>query len=185
MKVKWSRALPATPTSVTVVKDAAGGIETVSVVHGPWEVRVHRVDGPGGGVVVREGGWAVADDAGQPEVRTGPGRALARRTDGLTSAIVGLYGWSGTEGVVVRAVDTNAVGRHSATPVLELAEGAGLLVTLVVLTADPAVPLTGASATVAADGAVEIRFPDGTPERVPPLSAPRPSSPAPAPGGRS
>ncbi|MFI5552424.1 DUF2264 domain-containing protein [Streptomyces sp. NPDC051738] len=165
------------------------GVVTVSVVHGPWEVRVHRIDGPGGGAVVREGGWAVADDAGRPEVRTGPGWALARRTDGLTSAIVGLCGWGGTEGTVVHAVGTNAVGRHSATPVLELAELAeatGLLVTLVVLTADPAVPLTGASATVADDGTVDIRFPDGTLERVPTALSDVPvPSPGSAPSGRS
>lgn len=85
----------------------------------------------------------------------------------------------------MRATGTNAVGRYSATPVLELAEAGGLLVSLVVLTAEPAVSLTGASATVAADGTVDIRFPDGTRERVPSLSAPRPSSPAPAPRGRN
>ncbi|BBC37530.1 uncharacterized protein SGFS_088240 [Streptomyces graminofaciens] len=141
------------------------GVETVSVVHGPWEIRVHRVDAPPG-TPVREGGWAVADDAGPPVGESGPGWALARRTDGLTSAIVGLYGWGDGPGTVTRGVDTNAYGHHSATPVLQ--GGAPLLVTLVLLTADPHTPHTGASATVTADGTVELRFPDGSGERVAP-----------------
>ncbi|MFI7496966.1 DUF2264 domain-containing protein [Streptomyces sp. NPDC049687] len=158
----------------------AGGIETVSVVHGPWEIRVHRVDAPPG-TPVREGGWAVADDTGPPIAQTGPGRALARRADGLTSALVALYGWSDADGTVVRSLDANACGRHSATPVLE---GAGpLLVTLVVLGADAR--STGAGATVDADGTVEVHFPDGLRERVPALSGRPASSPGPAPGGTS
>ncbi|MEU5889752.1 DUF2264 domain-containing protein [Streptomyces sp. NPDC047461] len=152
------------------------GIETVSVVHGPWEVRVHGVPGNSR---VREGGWAVADDTAAPHAHTGPGHALARRTDGLTSALVALYGWSDAEGTVVRALDANAYGRHSATPVLE---GTGrLLVTLVVLTKGEA-RTTGASATVDDEGAVDIRFPDGTRERI--STSPGPS-PDPAPGGTS
>ncbi|MEV1083070.1 DUF2264 domain-containing protein [Streptomyces sp. NPDC050211] len=143
----------------------AHGIETVSVVHGPWEVRVHRLDVPPGSTV-REGGWAVADDAAPPAVRTGPGWALARRADGLTSALVGLYGWGEAEGAVAQAVGTNAYGQQSATPYLELARTAPLLVTLVMLSGDPLASHTGASATVADDGTVEIRFPDGIRERV-------------------
>ncbi|MFM9697279.1 DUF2264 domain-containing protein [Streptomyces europaeiscabiei] len=145
------------------------GIETVSVVHGPWEVRVHRVETPAG-TPVREGGWAVADDTTPPTGASGPGWALARRADGLTSAIVGLYGWGDGPGAVVRAVGANAYGHHSATPVLEEPDGAGrsgpVLVTLVLLSGDPRAPHTGASATVDADGDVDIRFPDGTRERV-------------------
>ncbi|MES5822690.1 DUF2264 domain-containing protein [Streptomyces sp. RG80] len=155
-----------------------GRIETVSLVHGPWEIRVHRIDAPPN-TRVREGGWAVADDTAPPHAETGPGRALTRRADGLTSALVGLYGWADAEGTVVRALDANAYGRHSATPVLE---GTGpLLVTLTVLTRDDTVLTTGASATVDAGGAVDIRFPDGTRERV--VSCPPASSPGPGPGG--
>ncbi|MFJ8105079.1 DUF2264 domain-containing protein [Streptomyces sp. NPDC096132] len=156
------------------------GIETVSVVRGPWEIRVHRVDAPPG-TPVREGGWAVADDFGPPLAKTGPGHALAIRADGLTSALVALHGWGDAAGTVVRALDANACGRHSATPVLEGA--APLLVTLVVLGVDA--PTAGAEATVDVDGAVRVRFPDGTQERVPSLSGPPASSPGPAPGGTS
>ncbi|MFF6784169.1 DUF2264 domain-containing protein [Streptomyces sp. NPDC012510] len=139
-------------------------VETVSVVRGPWEVRVHRLDAPPG-TVVREGGWAVADDAAPPVGESGPGsRALARRVDGLTSAIVGLHGWSG-DGAVVSARDTNAYGLHSATPVLE-GSAAPVLVTLVMLSGDPCASHAGASATIDDDGTVDICFPDGTRERV-------------------
>ncbi|MGW2519568.1 DUF2264 domain-containing protein [Streptomyces sp. NPDC001617] len=156
-----------------------GGVETVSVVHGPWEIRVHRIDA-GANTPVREGGWAIADDSAPPVAESGPGRATARRADGLTSALVGLHGWGDAEGAVVHALDANACGRHSATPVLE---GTGpLLVTLVVLGVDPVV--AGASATVEADGTVQVCFPDGTRERVPRLSGPPASSPGPGPAGR-
>ncbi|MFI9751582.1 DUF2264 domain-containing protein [Streptomyces collinus] len=162
-------------------------IETVSVVRGPWEVRVHRVDAPPG-TPVREGGWAVADDTGPPLGRTGPGRALARRTDGLTSTIVGLHGWLDARAAVAHAAGANAYGHHSAAPYLTLPAhpgGTHLLVTLVVLSTDPEVngdletngarqansdPYARGSGTrvrVAVSGEVEIRFPDGTRERVP------------------
>lgn len=122
---------------------------------------------------MREGGWAVADDTAPPTARTGPGRARARRTDGLTSALVGLYGWSDDEGTVVAAVGANAYGHHSATPLLTLPShpgGTHLLVTLVVLSADPEVHavVEGTRVRAGADGGVEIRFPDGTRESVAP-----------------
>ncbi|MEI5523220.1 DUF2264 domain-containing protein [Streptomyces brasiliscabiei] len=172
----------------------SGRIETVSVVHGPWEMRVHRVDAPPG-TPLREGGWAVAADTGPPTGESGPGRALARRADGLTSAVVGLHGWGDAPGAVLRAVGANAYGHHSATPVLEGVRGSGpVLVTLVVLSGDPRIPHTGASARVDAAGNVDLRFPDGTRERVrrdeplygaaaPALSGPPASSPGPVPEG--
>ncbi|MFG2462708.1 DUF2264 domain-containing protein [Streptomyces sp. NPDC048523] len=145
-------------------------VETVSVVHGPWEVRVHRID-PASDTPVREGGWALADDSGPPVAERGPGWARVRRAaGGPTSAVVGLYGWGEGAGTVAAAEHTNAYGRYSATPVLE---GTGpLLVTLVALGAD--VPLTGADATPTTGGAVEIRFPDGTRVSAGPASPPDP-----------
>ncbi|MEU0203553.1 MULTISPECIES: DUF2264 domain-containing protein [unclassified Streptomyces] len=151
-------------------------IETVSVVRGPWEVRVHRVDAPPG-TPVREGGWAVADDTAPPAARTGPGWALARRADGTTSTIAGLHGWQDAPAAVAHAAGTNAYGHHSATPYLTLPAhpgGTHLLVTLVVLSADPEVNdgdpharCSGTRVRVTGAGEVEIRFPDGTRERVP------------------
>ncbi|MFJ9582438.1 DUF2264 domain-containing protein [Streptomyces acidicola] len=146
-------------------------IETTSVVHGPWEVRVHRVGGPYG-VAVREGGWVLADDPRSPEAATGPGWAWARRTDGLASTVVALHGWdTETHGSVAHAQEANAYGAHSATPHLVLPVhpgGVHLLVTLVMLGADPE-GARGASAQVTGEGAVVIRFPDGVEEEVPPV----------------
>ncbi|MFK4265746.1 DUF2264 domain-containing protein [Streptomyces milbemycinicus] len=157
---------------------SASRIATAGLVHGPWEVRVHHVQAPPG-TSVREGGWAVACDTAPPGADTGPGWALARRHDGLTTALVGLLGWESEDGpprgTVARARDHNAYGRHSATPLLTLDRhpgGTWLLVTLVLLTADPAVyrdidaVRSGARAGVTPDGSVEIRFPDGVVERV-------------------
>ncbi|GAA3836632.1 DUF2264 domain-containing protein [Streptomyces phyllanthi] len=149
-------------------------IETVSVVRGPWEVRVHRVGGPYG-AVVREGGWALADDTRPPEAATGPGWAWARRTDGLASTVVALHGWdTEAEGTVSQAQEANAYGTYSATPSLLLPVhpgGVHVLVTLVVLGADPE-GARRASARVTAEGAVLIRFPDGAEEEVPQAAPP-------------
>lgn len=146
-------------------------IETTSVVHGPWEVRLHRVGGPYG-VAVREGGWALADDPRPPEDATGPGWAWARRTDGLASVVVALHGWdTETHGAVAHTQEANAYGVHSATPHLVLPVhpgGVHLLVTLVMLGADPE-GARGASARVTEEGAVVVRFPDGVEEEVPPV----------------
>lgn len=115
--------------------------------------------------------------AAQPLVgRTGPVRATARRADGLTSTVVGLHGWRGAGAAVAHATGTNACGHHSATPYLTLPAhpgGTHLLVTLVVLSADPDVNGdphargSGARVRVAVSGEVGIRFPEGTRERVP------------------
>ncbi|MER5184115.1 DUF2264 domain-containing protein [Streptomyces sp. NPDC002896] len=153
-------------------------IETTSVVHGPWEVRVHHVQGATG-AGIREGGWALADDE-PPITASGPGWGLARRADGLTSAIVGLHGWDAATSAVAHETDANACGRHSATPYLtlpDLADGSGLLVTLVVLTGDDTDgPCTAESLRAAVTAQVTeddvdravvvVRFGDGTEEEV-------------------
>ncbi|MCL2550940.1 MAG: DUF2264 domain-containing protein [Actinomycetia bacterium] len=152
-------------------------ITTASVAHGPWEVRIHRVEAPAG-ALVREGGWAVAADETSPVEETGPGWAAAHRQDGLTSALVALLGWDGDGGdcrsSVASARGHNAYGHHSATPVLTARHRGGtrILASLVVLSADPSVYgdaqalRTGTSATVTAEGSVRIVFPDGTAEQV-------------------
>ncbi|MEU6423639.1 DUF2264 domain-containing protein [Streptomyces spiralis] len=157
-------------------------IETTSLLHGPWEVRVHRVDAPAG-VTVREGGHPLAD-VRQPVAETGPGWALVRRTDGLTSAVVGLYGWQETAGVE-RDVEANAFGPHSAVPWLRSGVhpgGRSIHVTLVVLSGDAVHPRQlreavsveidgpapeeepgGGAGSGTEDGhPVTVRFPDGT-----------------------
>ncbi|MCQ9177983.1 DUF2264 domain-containing protein [Streptomyces sp. IBSBF 2953] len=150
-------------------------ITTASVAHGPWEVRIHRLEAPAG-TVFREGGWAVAGDD-EPTTETGPGWAVARRRDGLTSALVALLGWNAEapcQSSVASAHGSNAYGHHSATPLLTARHpgGAQLLATLVVLTADPSVHgypdalRSGTTATVTAKGDVQVLFPDGTAEEI-------------------
>ncbi|MFF9455782.1 DUF2264 domain-containing protein [Streptomyces flaveolus] len=97
-------------------------VETISVLHGPWEIRVHRIEAPQG-ASVREGGHAVAH-AESPAALTGPGWALTRTADGLSSAVIALHGWGdGTQrgtAEVARDVQSNAFGPRSAIPYLRL-----------------------------------------------------------------
>ncbi|NGO79602.1 DUF2264 domain-containing protein [Streptomyces sp. YC504] len=145
-------------------------IVTTSLLYGPWELRVHHVDGaedrdtpaPAG---LREGGHAVAGSV-RPAAEQGEHWALARTEDGLTSAVVGLHGWD-TEACVARDVESNAFGPHSAVPCLRLAQhpgGATVHVSLIALSRDTVHPRALREAVdvhVAPDRTVTIRFPDG------------------------
>ncbi|MEV7794334.1 DUF2264 domain-containing protein [Streptomyces sp. NPDC087512] len=141
-------------------------VETTSVLHGPWEIRVHRVEAPEG-ATVREGGHTVAH-AHPPAARTGPGWALTRTADGLSSAVVALHGWD-TTAEVARDLEANAFGPHSATPHLHLARhpgGTSTHVTLLALSRDtlhPEVLRTAATIrTTTHSPTVTLRFLDGT-----------------------
>lgn len=142
-------------------------IDTTSVLYGPWEVRVHRVEAPEG-AGAREGGHAVAGSE-RPRAETGPGWALARTADGLTSAVVALYGWDGEEAAVSRDVQANAYGPHSATPCLRLGAhpgGHSVQVSLITLSRDTVHPQALREAvTVEVEGvagSVRLGFPDGS-----------------------
>ncbi|MEV0096751.1 DUF2264 domain-containing protein [Streptomyces sp. NPDC050738] len=152
-------------TASSWYEDEAAGcrVETTSVLHGPWEIRVHRVDAQEG-ATVREGGYAVAS-ADRPAAESGPGWALARTPDGLTSAIVALYGWQETS--VARDVQANAYGPQSATPYARserLPGGRSVHVSLIALSRDTVHPQSlRESITVEVDGErVRLEFPDGT-----------------------
>ncbi|NWF29076.1 DUF2264 domain-containing protein [Streptomyces sp. PKU-EA00015] len=143
-------------------------VTTASLPHGPWEFRVHHVQAPSGplpqGVSVREGGYAVAHEL-PPQARTGPGWALARTADGLTSAVIGLHGWEEGDTGVSRQVEANAYGPHSATPCLTTSFHApGCYVSLIALSRDTVHPeaLRASASVEAADGTVVIRLVDGT-----------------------
>ncbi|WP_369213544.1 DUF2264 domain-containing protein [Streptomyces flavofungini] len=146
-------------------RDDAVPVETTSALHGPWEIRAHRLRAPHG-TVLREGGHAVADET-RPHAERGAGWALTRTAAGLTSAVVALHGW-GEEADVAREVDANAFGPHSATPFLTstaAADGDGVHVTLVALARDAVHPRAlreSVTCAVDADGTVRVRFPDGT-----------------------
>lgn len=98
---------------------AACRIDSVSIVIGAREVRIHRVAAPAG-YTVREGGYALAD---QDPLRadTSGTRATVRRGDGLVSAIAGLHGWTGAH--VRHGYGSNAFGTHSAVPYCSTAPG--------------------------------------------------------------
>jgi hypothetical protein len=90
-------------------------ITTASVLHGPLEVRLTRVDGPVEEPLrLRLGGYCLA--AGEPpsaDTSRLPA-AWLRRPDGLVSTVVNLHGFD--ECGIAAAQDANALGRHSATP---------------------------------------------------------------------
>ena len=114
-------------------------IEVASVVHGRLEVRCVLVDGPGG-VMVRHGGYTIADRH-RPDVESTGILAHAVRPDRLSSVVVGLHGYD--EAGVRRDLDTNAFGPHSATPYLVRRSHPGgplLLVSAVVLSGDTVWP---------------------------------------------
>lgn len=147
--------------------DRAYRIETTSVLHGPWEVRVHRVEAPEG-VVVREGGHAVAHTE-SPLAQAGPDWALARTPDGLSSALVALHGWDGgIEGAAVaRDVQSNAHGPRSAIPYLRSRPhpgGRSIHVSLIVLSRDTVHPeaLRDSVRVHAGADSVVLTFLDGT-----------------------
>ncbi|MFD4763091.1 DUF2264 domain-containing protein [Streptomyces sp. NPDC058439] len=142
-------------------------IETTSVLHGPWEIRVHRVEAPEG-AVVREGGHAVAHTE-SPFALSGPDWALARTADGLSSALVALHGWDGgPEGAAVaRDVQSNAYGPRSAIPYLRSRPhpgGRSVHVSLVALSRDTVHPaaLRDSVRVRAGSESVVLTFLDGT-----------------------
>ncbi|MGV9881427.1 DUF2264 domain-containing protein [Streptomyces sp. NPDC003006] len=140
-------------------------VVTTSALHGPWEIRAHRLRAPAG-ATVREGGYAVADRT-RPHTERGPGWALARTASGLTSAVVALHGWDEEAGIA-REVAANAYGPHSATPFLVSPNhpgGDSVHVTLVALARDTIHPRAlreSVTCAVDDDGGVRVRFPDGT-----------------------
>ncbi|MEU4797838.1 DUF2264 domain-containing protein [Streptomyces sp. NPDC023327] len=144
--------------------DSTFPVVTTSALHGPWEIRAHRLRAPAG-ATVREGGYAVAD-AARPHAESGPGWALTRTATGLTSALVALHGWQEETGVA-REVAANAYGPHSATPFLAFPDhpgGHSVHVTLVILARDTINARAlreGVTCAVDEDG-VRVRFPDGT-----------------------
>lgn len=141
-------------------------IGTTSVLHGPWEIRVHRIDAPPG-ATVHEGGHAVAHTL-RPDATSGPGWAMARTAEGLSSAMVALHGWDGSTAQVARDVESNAYGPHSATPGLRLEGhpgGRSVLVSLVALSRDTLHPEAlrhAVSVRAAGDEPVTLAFLDGT-----------------------
>ncbi|WP_052424305.1 DUF2264 domain-containing protein [Nonomuraea candida] len=162
--------------AASAYEDGPVRVVTASVVAGAAEIRVHRVTAPAGHQV-RDGGHALAapippalhppagsghgpvgSPAGSGE---GPFMALARRSDGLASAVRALHGYTGTG--VVTAEGANAFGVHSATPyALASAHpgGTAVYVSLIWLSAaEEEPPLPGVR--VEGDDLVVLSLPDG------------------------
>ncbi|MEE6387250.1 DUF2264 domain-containing protein [Microbacterium paraoxydans] len=97
-------------------------VDVVSVVRGPWEVRLVRVR-PGAGAegairdgdVVRIGGWALS---ARTVVETGPAAVTATLAlgGGTHSRVVGLLGLDGATAGVRRERDVTPLGPETATP---------------------------------------------------------------------
>lgn len=125
-------------------------VESVTVVRGRYELRVHRVLGAPTGARVEQTGWATGPD------------------DGVRSALHGLHGWETSD--EVRAPQGTAYTRWAVVPRLGVdAEGTVLLVSLASLTAEPdATALAAAVSAVNVDGdTVEVGWAeDGATTRI-------------------
>lgn len=162
-------------------------IQTTSLGYGPWEIRVHHAQAPRG-ATLREGGYALAHRR-RPYAQTGPGWALARTDDGLTSAVIALYGWD-ESAAVTHDVRANAHGPHSATPCLTRTGqpgGLGVQVSLIALSRDTVHPqaLRDSVTVEVTAGEVVVRFADGTESLVPSPEGAEHASVEAAPGPRS
>nr|WTB35523.1 DUF2264 domain-containing protein [Streptomyces sp. NBC_00830] len=125
-------------------------VESVTVVRGRYELRVHRVLGAPAGARVEQTGWATGPD------------------DAVRSTLHGLHGWEALD--EVRAPQGTAYTRWAVVPRLGAdAEGTVLLVSLASLTAQPdATALAAAVSGVNVDGdTVEIGWAeDGATTRI-------------------
>lgn len=118
-------------------------VESVTVVRGRYELRVHRILGAPAGSLAEQTGWA-----------TDPGGEVR-------SALHGLHGWAEQE--EVRAPQGTAYTRWAVLPRLAAdVEGTVVLVALACLSAEPeAAPLASAVSGADVDGAtVRVRWAD-------------------------
>ena len=145
-------------------------ITTASLLHGPLEVRLTRVDGSDG-ARLRLGGYCLAADE-PPHPDTSATAAWLRRPDGLASSVVALRGFD--RAGVATSRDANALGPYSATPWLATSAPAepgavyGALVCLSGVVAGPAAA-EGVRLRVAyeRDAAVAtVTWPDATEDTV-------------------
>ncbi|MEU6408299.1 DUF2264 domain-containing protein [Microbispora sp. NPDC046933] len=163
--------------AASAYQDGPVRVVTASVIDGAAEIRIHQVTAPAGHVV-RDGGHALAGP--EPSAtRSGGDWALARRADGLTSVMRGLYGYTGAGTATAQGV--NAFGRHSATPYLirdAHPGGTAMYVSLVLLTGaeqEPPLPEVEVNGDVVAlklsgGESIAVRL-DGVPTVSAPLSS--------------
>jgi len=157
---------PATP---------AGDVTTVSLVRGPWELRLVRVDDPAStAVALRVGGWAVSgDDPGEPVI--GAHAASARAGRLVSSVAVVPAEAPGSADALPLDVVTGVERRDDATPLgpsalvpwvrLPVVPGAWSAVLLELTGSSSAGPVPGASRSASVrlspDGDAAVLWPDG------------------------
>ncbi|MER6362787.1 DUF2264 domain-containing protein [Kitasatospora sp. NPDC001527] len=149
-------------------------VTSLTLAHGADEVRVHLVAGAEPGTAVRQSGWAVAGRSAGPAPGSTPPGAAGSADDGrLTSALHPLHGF--TTAAVLAVPDGTAFGPEAALPVLGgvLADGSGLLVCAVRLTAAAGLPpldatrvRVGAAEPGADTRRLDLTWPDGTTHRI-------------------
>ena len=144
--------------------DAAAGtrVETLTVVEGRFELRVHAVLAPADWLVSAGGHCLAAATA--PEPRRGAYWTAVAHPDGTLSALAPLHGFPTAPGTadVVRAREANAFGPEAAFPRLRAAHpatGARFYATCATLTGEPLDPDTPPPFTVRpeADGGLLLR----------------------------
>ncbi|WP_243075498.1 DUF2264 domain-containing protein [Microbacterium sp. SS28] len=135
----------------------AGRLTVHSLVRGPWEVRIARVDHLEPGVdaarlALRIGGWAVADGESQ-----GTPAAARVSTARLGSSIRPLLG-QGVASVEARP-DSTPLGTDAVVPVVTFPAAAGETVAVLVELAGS--PADGDARLELAEGAASVTWPDG------------------------
>jgi uncharacterized membrane protein len=132
-------------------------IESLVVARGAWEVRIHRLRAVPACVPVTVTGWALAAATPQELESHADGVAVALRTGGTATRLIGCHGFDAAE--VQRAPQGTAYGAWALVPTLHGTVVPGeLLVTASTLTAAPGAAEPG----VEVEGAeVSISWPDG------------------------
>ncbi|WP_101848241.1 DUF2264 domain-containing protein [Zhihengliuella sp. ISTPL4] len=145
-------------------------VDVVSVLRGPWEVRLVRVR-PGAGTdgairdgdIVRIGGWALS----APEVaETGPAAVTTALAlgGGTQSRLIGLLGLDGATTGVRRERDVTPLGRQTATPWLSAVIRPNAWMAVGVLLGNS----TGVPRITLQDEEGDVSWPDGVTTRVHP-----------------
>ncbi|MFI6919236.1 DUF2264 domain-containing protein [Nonomuraea spiralis] len=132
---------------------ASDGVESLSVIRGAVEVRVHRV-APGS--PVRQTGWALVP--AEPPA-AGPG-ARVRDGDGLVSELVAVRGY--TRAGVADDPEGSAFGAPALVPVLEGVAGDGWAISTATLVHADAAPADGVPSVEVAGDTVTFTWVDGT-----------------------
>jgi len=146
--------------------EVAGVVTVHSLLRGPWEVRLTRVDSLESGIDagelrLRVGGWALAAAAVEGRAEDASASAIA---DGLSSGIRSVLG--GGVGAFEERFDASPLGPVAIVPVVTYpVEPGAWIATLVELTAADLASSRDATVDVRTDGddtTVTVSWPDGT-----------------------